>query len=144
MSKPISELPEFLKDFFFGVKEALYLTAENIAARMAQPGKERAPGERVNWDSPRQRKAFFASEGFGHGIPYVRTERYQTSIRATRMEFGARYSAPHPAGAIGGTTSGWQSNIHRNRWPYLLQVLFEELGKLPQEISDKFKAVGSE
>jgi len=30
----------------------------------------------VEWASERQRRAFFATNGFGHGIPYRRTHRY--------------------------------------------------------------------
>lgn len=41
-----------------------------LADFQAEPGKVKYP---IQWTSDRQRRAFFASKGFGKGIPYVRT-----------------------------------------------------------------------
>jgi hypothetical protein len=101
----------------------------------------------VQWDSPKQRAAFFASNGFGKGIPYKRTHQYRLGWKTERQPFGGQYRVllanKSPAGAIGGMVKGsqWQSRIHRNRWPNLLRVLWEELAKLPNEISNRIKAV---
>lgn len=138
MSRPISELPEFVNGLFTDVRDVLFETAERVRARMAEPGKTRAPGEKVDWDSPRQMRGYFASEGFDRGIPYEPTHHYELSWKAERQPFGTLVHAPHPAGAIGGMPSGWQSKIHRGRRPFLLNVLFDELSKIPQEISNKF------
>lgn len=35
----------------------------------------------LRWKSAKQRRAFFATNGFGHGIPYQRTGRLQTGWR---------------------------------------------------------------
>ena len=46
-------------------------TADNVRAEIAkQPGAVRYP---IQWTSERQRRAFFATNGFGSGIPYRRT-----------------------------------------------------------------------
>ena len=138
MSQPISELPAFVNGLFTDVRDVLFETAERVRARMAVPGKPRAEGEKVDWDTPRQKRGYFASDGFGAGIPYTPTQHYELSWQAARQPFGTTLHAPHPAGAIGGMPSGWQSRIHRGRRPHLLTVLFDELSKIPAEISNKF------
>lgn len=40
-----------------------------LAQFRREPGPSASP---VQWESDKQRKAFFASDGFGHGIPYRR------------------------------------------------------------------------
>ena len=140
MSRPISQMPAFVTGLFVDVRDVLFETATRVKERMAVPGKPVTYP--VQWDSPRQRKAFFATEGFGHGIPYERRQHYELSWRVERHPLGSRAFAPHPAGAIGGMPSGWQSRIHRGRWSHLLTVLFDELAKIPAEISNKFSVRG--
>jgi len=38
-----------------------------------EPGPVKYP---IQWTSEKQRRAFFATDGFGHGIPYKRTGQY--------------------------------------------------------------------
>ena len=49
------------------------------------PGPAKKP---FRWASERQRRAFFATDGFGHGIPYVRTnalkDGWTTRVRDTK------------------------------------------------------------
>lgn len=138
MSKPITELAPFVAGLFTDIQETLFQTATNIKVRMAEPGKPiQYP---VQWDSEKQRRAFFATNGFGKGIPYKRTGAYELGWKVNRVAFGATLSNAHPAGAIGGMASGWQSRIHRNRWNYLLKVLSDELAKIPDQIRNKFTA----
>jgi hypothetical protein len=103
--------------------------AENIRRRMSEEGKPiRYP---VKWDSARQRKAYFASNGFGHGIPFRRKGHYQKGWAVKAVPFGYELSNAHPAGAIGGMPeTGWQSRIHRGRWNYLPKIFGEEVRKL--------------
>ena len=133
------QLTPFVLGLFTDVRDVLYETASRVRDRMAEEGKPvRYP---INWDSEKQRRAYFATNGFGRGIPYQRTQRYQLGWRLQRVPLGTTLSNKHPAGAVGGlpgTPSGWQSRIHRGRWPYLLDVLFDELKKVPQSISNKF------
>lgn len=52
-------------------RKRLYDAARLIAKRMHKPGDEiEYP---VHWDSKKQRRAFFATDGFGAGIPTQRT-----------------------------------------------------------------------
>lgn len=125
---------------FTDVRDVLFETAMRVKERMSETGKEITYP--VQWDSPRQRAAFFATNGFGHGIPYVRKNVYELSWRVERFPFSTKVTAPHPAGAVGGMPFGWQSRIHRGRWNNLLVVLFEELRKIPQEINNKFAVKG--
>lgn len=45
---------------------------EVLAHLRTEPGAVRYP---IEWHSVRQRKAYFATNGFGHGIPYQRTHQ---------------------------------------------------------------------
>lgn len=45
----------------------MYVALQRV---QAEPGAVKRP---LRWASERQRRAFFASKGFGHGIPYKRT-----------------------------------------------------------------------
>lgn len=146
MTQPVSQLPEFLNGLVYDLNEVLEALAKRIKERMAAPVPPRTPGEKVNWDgeidpirnTTRQQRAYFASNGFGNGIPYRPSGRFALNWQATRTEFGTRLEAPHPAGAIGGMPDGWQSKIHKGRRPNLALVLLEEVSKVPDEIRTKF------
>jgi hypothetical protein len=88
----------------------------------------------IQWDSERQKRAYFATNGFGAGIPYQRTETYQYSGHVAPKPYGAQFFKPHPAGAIGGTFEGWQSRIQRGRWKKIFNVVDDEVSKLPERI----------
>lgn len=145
MSRPYTEIPRFVTGLFSDVREVLFETASRIKSRMSEEGEPvRYP---IQWDSERQRRAFFATNGFGKGIPYRRTHAMRLGIQAERVPLGATLKLPHPAGAVlglPGSPSTWQSRIHRNRWPYLLEVLFDELAKIPAAISNKFQVRGDQ
>lgn len=142
----LTDLPQYLANVMLASLDAMTAVAYRIKERMAQEGSPiQYP---VNWDSPKQRRAFFATKGFGKGIPYKRTHQYRFGWKVERVQMqGARFKLilgnKHPAGAIGGMLSGtqWQSRIHRNRWNYTLNVVWEELAKLPSEVSNNIKAV---
>lgn len=136
MSLPVSDLVPFVTGLYKDVRDVLYETAVRVKERMAVAGKPISYP--VQWDSEKQRRAFFATDGFGGGIPYQRKGRYEASFQVQRYELGTRVFSDHPSGAVAGMPHGWQSRIHRNRYPHLVTVLFEELTKIPQEISNKF------
>lgn len=119
--------------------ESMRQVTFNVRQRMSAEGKPVTYP--VQWDSARQRRAFFATNGFGKGIPYRRTNRYRFGWREELQPYRATLHNAHPAGAIGGLPSGWQSRIHRGRWPHLLTVLFEELAKVPADVSNRLKVV---
>lgn len=59
------------------MKTGITRTGKRIGALMVkelrvQPAR---PKYKIRWQSERQRRAFFASDGFGKGIPYRRTDK---------------------------------------------------------------------
>ncbi len=118
--------------------ETLRQVAFNVRKRMSEEGKPVTYP--IQWDSERQRRAFFATGGFGKGIPYRRTNRYRFGWREELQPYRATLYNASPAGAIGGNPT-WQSRIHRGRWPHLLTVLFDELSKVPADITNRLKVV---
>ena len=115
-------------------------TARRIQERMNVAGDKISYP--VNWDSEKQQRAFFATNGFGHGIPYVRTNAMANAWSVTRtFDNQVDLFAPHPAGAVFGMPSWnwWQSNIHRGRWVSLQKVFYEEIEKLPAAILDRLR-----
>lgn len=107
----------------------------------------RKPGEPVTypikWDSERQRRAFFASDGFGRGIPARRTGNYNARYRIIRADNGytientARYGR-----YVGGSAYGTgQSRIHAGRWLLMRDVVEAQVEELPQEIAAEIEMV---
>lgn len=97
--------------------------AEVLASLQEQPGPVKRP---IEWTSDKQRKAFFATNGFGGGIPYQRTGRLAASwtyeAKGTTVEIanegkGAVYVYGR-ANLSGGfsSTGGFapQQKFHRN------------------------------
>ncbi len=135
------KMAEMIDRLIFAGVEAMRQVVYNVRHRMWEEGQPvRYP---IQWDSERQRRAYFATGGFGKGIPYRRTNRYRFGWRQELQPYRATLRNTHPAGAVGGIASGWQSRIHRGRWPYLLDVLFDELSKVPADISNRLKVVAS-
>lgn len=138
MSRPFTDLTPFVLGLFTDVRDVLFETAQNIKGRLVEGEPVRYP---IDWDSPKQKRAFFATNGFGQGIPYRRTHTMVNNTNVERVALGTNLRIPHPGGAVfglPGSPSTWQSRIHRNRWVYLLKVLFEELDKIPEAINNKF------
>lgn len=146
---------KFLTDFISNIgksgKEVLGDTVSEIIGLMQEEGKPVTYP--IKWDSDRQRKAFFASDGFGGGIPHVRTGAYVQGWQKTELPDGYQMSNKSPAGAIGGTIKGtlsgdaiggvslqsWQSKIHRGRWRSILPTVLDKVANLPRRIIDKMK-----
>jgi len=119
-------LPEIVEKVRRAGDKSLKEVADNIRRRMSETGKPVTYP--IQWDSEKQRKAYFASDGFGHGIPYKRQGHYEKGWVVNAMPNGYELSNAHPAGAIGGMPdSGWQSKIHKGRWNYLPKVFAEEV-----------------
>ena len=115
-------------------------TAKRVQKRMQEPGKPITYP--VQWDSVRQMKAFFASNGFGGGIPYQRKGRYEQGWKLVNTKNGVEL-ANRTRGAryIGGLRSGRdispgkkQSRIHKDRWPLFRTVADEELHRLLDDV----------
>lgn len=115
-------------------RQRLYLTMLRIKTRLSKaPPKSSGP---VNWDSPKQRRAYFATDGFYGGIPYRRRGTYERAWIIQRVDDGYKLfndflMAVHITGDIYGRG---QSRIHADRWPMFKTVSFEEMRDLPDEL----------
>ena len=144
VNRAIQILNRFVTKFPNGTMRVLEGTVRRVQNRMNVEGKPITYP--VQWDSPKQRRAFFATNGFGKGIPYERTFGSASAWQVQSFNNGVSLSAPHPAGAVSGmppVNNGqgpwWQSRIHRGRWPFLQTELYAELAKLPAELMNALK-----
>lgn len=120
----------------------IYRTMQAIQKRMRQPGAK--PTYPIQWESEKQRRAFFASNGFGGGIPHVRINRYVDAWKISKFgDIGYQLSnTSKGAQYIGGNAYGQnQSTIHQGRWPLFRDVTDEETRKLPEEINKEIRVV---
>lgn len=109
--------------------------------RLKQPGKKAI--HPVPWVTIKQKRAFYASEGFGGGIPHVRRGLYQKGFRIRKIANGHEFSnASKGARFIGGNARGrGQSPIHVKTHPLIRNVVDKELEKLPNAVVDHLKVV---
>jgi len=115
---------------------------QRIQTKMRGQGKKsRSP---VKWDSDKQRRAYFATDGFGRGIPTRRSGAYVRAWQIVQRENGFSLTNRKPqAKYIGGTAYGLgQSRIHQGRWKLLRDATEEEIKKLPQEMQDALLVAG--
>lgn len=125
------EVPEISRSRIYGRAQAIIKAMQKSGSPITYP---------VKWDSDKQRRAFFATDGFGGGIPSVRSGDYQRGWgEPVRLEDGYRITNK-TAGAqyIGGNAYGQrQSRIHQGRWPLLRDVVEQKIDQLPEEIRDE-------
>lgn len=118
-----------------------YQTAMAIRRGMQVQGQ--TPTHPINWVSIKQRQAFFASEGFGGGIPHVRSDQYVNAWQVENIGDGYRLvNKSEGAKFIGGDAYGTnQSPIHAGRWPLFRDVSDEEIKKLPENVLREIRVV---
>lgn len=133
-------------------REIPIIAAQHIYEILVKVKRKLGIGRRIRypiqWDSERQRRAFFASNGFGGGIPYHRTGGYGRAWQIRRnpgVRVMAGYSmvnALESAQYIGGNAYGQrQSNIHRGRWPIVRDEVELAVQQLPRLIEDHITMV---
>jgi hypothetical protein len=96
----------------------------------------------VPWDSNKQKKAFFASGGFGHGIPTVRTDRYISGWKVVQntLQSYTVINSVRSAKYIGGLLSGLgQSRIHAGRWPLFRDAIDAVVYLLPKAVVENLR-----
>lgn len=115
----------------------IYRTMQRVQKRMRKPGKKST--RPVRWDSKAQRIAYFASDGFGRGIPTKRTNEYVNGWELVKLEngYGVQNLLPQAKFIGGGPLGGGQSRIHRERWELFREVVVQETEALPQEVQDE-------
>ena len=122
-------------------RRQIYNSMRKIRAIVNKPGK--AINYPVKWDSEKQRRAYFATDGFGRGIPTKRTGAYIEGWNIVSTDRGYILTNQTP-GAIylsGGAYGNRQSNIHKGRWPILRDAADEVIATLPEEISAEINMV---
>lgn len=123
-------------------RQTIYDALNRGAKILRSPGSpSRYP---VQWDSEVQRRAFFASGGFGGGIPYQRTNRLPSGWTIEALPTGWRLMNPNPAAVYvyGNYEGARQSRIHQGRWPVMQEVVENAIMGLPQDIEDKISYYG--
>ena len=95
----------------------------------------------IQWDSERQRRAFFATGGFGNGIPYERTGATEQAWENTAIANGYLVSnVGHKAVFVYGSASGiGQSRIHAGRWRIFRPVVNAIVARLPEKVIQALK-----
>ncbi len=118
----------------FNLDRLLRRLASSIRERLSIPGSPvRYP---IQWDSERQRRAFFATDGFGSGIPYRRTGA-ATNWKTGPIPGGWRVEnltgyVGHVIGGSGGVAE--QSSIHQGRWTVARDVVDDVLRDVPDQV----------
>jgi len=117
----------------------IYRTMQRIQKRMRRPGKR--PSHPIRWVSEKQKRAFFATEGFGRGIPTRRTNEYVNAWELVKLENGYGLMNPLPQAKFigGGPFGGSQSMIHQDRWELLRTAFVDETAKLPEDVLEEIK-----
>lgn len=107
---------------------------ENAKYSLGLPGKPISYP--VQWDSEKQRRAYFATKGFGSGIPYQRTGAYnkgwqieQTGYRLAR-EFTLSNNVKYANWVSGGPQGDMQSRIHRGRWDVASETVKKHVSQM--------------
>jgi len=119
----------------------MYRNMQRIQKRMRTPGRK--PTYPINWVSKKQMRAFYATEGFGRGIPTKRTNEGVKSWQIIKLENGYGLGSPLPwiKHVRGGPFGGSQSRIHQDRWELLRVAFVDETEKLPAEVSEQIRIV---
>lgn len=118
--------------------EAKEQSIEEVIDVVGKPGEK--PEYPIKWDSVKQRKAFFATHGFGGGIPYKRTGAYVNAFAASDVDDSAwRLTNDNPyARYVGGDSDGNRySRIHLGRWPLVRAVVNYVVNKFVEELERK-------
>ena len=120
----------------------IYQVAQRMKARLAKPGAK--PTYPIQWDSEKQRKAYFASGGFGRGIPYTRTNAHVAGWQIIKTDNGYRVENPDPTTQyLNGNAYGEiKSRIHiKDNWPIFRDVADDEIAALPEAIYEEISIV---
>lgn len=134
-----ASLLQFGGEIMPAVGRSALQTAERIAKRMRKWGSPIIYP--VEWDSDLQRRAFFASDGFGAGIPTQRTGAIPDAWEAHQVGNGAVVENVAPGAVfVNGDEFGMsQSRIHQGRWPLFSNEADAELQQLDSDAEREIK-----
>jgi len=122
-------------------RQQIRTVLNRIQRRMSKEGAK--PTYPIQWDSEKQRRAYFATDGFGGGIPSQRTGSYTSGWTIEPVANGYRLeNLSNHAKYVGGDAYGVvHSGIHKGRWDNLRDVVESETAKLPDEIEKEISIV---
>jgi hypothetical protein len=114
-------------------------TAALIKQKMQTPGKKISYP--VQWASLLQKIAFFASKGFGGGVPTIRKHTYERGWKTETTLDGAKlYNNMKGSKYIGGDMRGaQQSPIHVGRWILLRSAYDSVIKGLPKSVVESLR-----
>lgn len=119
-------------------RKRIYEKLREAKSILATPAPR--PTYPINWDSERQKRAFFATGGFGKGIPYTRrgTGGMAASWKLEREGEGWKlYNDQSAAVYVFGNYEGArQSNIHAGRHPLMQPTIEAKIQELPPDIEE--------
>lgn len=134
----VSKYPELALD---EAQRSIFPRATRLVKRKLgqPPGPVKHP---IQWTSEKQRRAFFATDGFGHGIPYVRSgdlERaWEVVILTSRTGFTLSVRNPNAAAPF--VYGAWQQGFHKNTgWP-LARPIIDEIAADLQPVIEQLPA----
>jgi hypothetical protein len=121
------------------VRQVFKATTLKINEQMQVEGKP--PTYPIQWDSDKQRRAFFATNGFGGGIPHVRKGAYIAGWKQQTIRGGYQVANKlRYAGYIAGDLQGMrQSRIHKGRWAIFRRVVDRALKLAPKQVVSELK-----
>ena len=144
----LDDLVVFIEEYPDLVFEQLESAVDEMEPQMlaelqVEPGPVKYP---IQWTSERQRRAFFATDGFGKGIPTRRTNKVQQGWQGRIERSGdsfnyiventvsyARYVYGSLAQNVGAATR-FQQQFHRNTgWPSATNTVARWLDELESE-----------
>lgn len=134
-------LEDLSKEIPLVSRRRIYNTMLKMRTKLRKPGAK--PNYPIKWDSDRQRRAFFATDGFGRGIPTMRTNQLVNGWKIVRLANGYQmtndvYYTKYVSGnAYGQVFSG----IHLGRWRNLRDVVDGEIENLPKQVQDDIRIV---
>lgn len=140
----VHEVENALKDVGVQIvpltRKRIYTRLLGIRNKMAASAPR--PGHPIHWDSIRQMRAFYASNGFGHGIPTIRTRQHEHAWRVVKA--GDGYAIENPLDTAiylyGDADGRGQSAIHQGRWPLFVDKIEDEINAIPREAERDIEA----
>lgn len=116
-------------------RQTIYDQLKEARAELSKPAKKITYP--VNWDSQKQKIAFFASDGFGKGIPYMPTGASSAAWKIERKDNGwiIRNTFPAAKYLFGSATGDKQSNIHKGRRPIFRDVMDKNIAKIAPAVT---------
>lgn len=114
----------------------MYAAMQRAQTELRKPGKR--PTYPIKWETERQRRAYFATNGFGGGIPSHRTGKYEKGFQIRRNTNGyALFNRTPYTKYVGGSADGTgQSFIHLDRWVLIRDAVDRAVRRLPQDVRE--------